>query len=237
MKKLMVASALISSMLMYSKAFAQNDSPLNKVDVRKGCGTHYFLSKPESEKSLDALCRQKNVKKEDAWLQIGDTLVDIGQVERRSKVFIPNDSILKYMGNARSGDTITFFHNHPKSYKRRKFYPPSREDIFIFSYIKNEASQRGLVFQGAVFDGRGKWETDTSTEFYEMIEMDRNSKINRKYFSGIIQECRNMDMWGRKNKAGVSGEFSPHALEKYISTMKMIGVSVNYTPSNVLQKR
>jgi hypothetical protein len=213
-----------------------------KIEICKGEGAVYLLSRRASEKSLDVLCRDNKVKLEDAWLHQDSALHDIGYEEERENVKISHNTIAEYTNRAVRGDTLFIYHIHSKKTKGKKFFPPSRADIFMYAYAKDFSQSYSVNLSSRVFDGTGMWEIDTSPEFLSAITSE-GADQNRGYITRILRTGYKVDVWSKRNRAPrdeierISRKYNPEEINKYIALMKTIGVNLKYTSSENLQQQ
>jgi hypothetical protein len=230
----------------YSDVYAKNDTILsqNDITVRKSAGTKYYVTKSEAEKSLDELCRK--AEKEDAWIQYGDTLFDIGEDGKRNKIIIYGDLIDSCVCRSNEGDTLTISHIHPNSYLGDRFYPPSTADIMTHSFVKELGRAKNITIIQKVFDGRGMWEFDVSDTVMSKGHPNWH-KVKELYkkVKSAVNEGYHIDMWENnmpKSKAECKSnhalnQYSPTSVQKYINNMSKIGVRLKYTPMEEIQGR
>jgi hypothetical protein len=216
-----------------SEAFAKSDS--SKISVREDSGHTYFMSESKLESSLDSLSRDNNTNFEDAWVFHNGKVIDAGICENHLQVSINIIQLSLELNNSKPGDTLIMYHIHPDSYKHNRFSPPSSFDIRTHALIKPYLDSRRIVFIERVFDGRGCWEFDATSDVINKLN-DMDKKKSDKFYSAINSSidynCKLADpygYWCTSDNWGTTNSYSLASIARYIKAMDNIGLKIKFT--------
>jgi|GEM_PF-5124048 hypothetical protein len=210
-----------------------------QITIRKGIGTTYNVSKSQAEKSLDALCRNKKIILEDAWMHYNNILIDIGMEEKPDTVRIFTIPVLiqSYSSNI---DTITLYHTHPALYDKNNFCPQSIWDIISHARISAVCNPKTTLI-GKVFDGSGMWEMELDEGLVSRINKNKES-LKNEYIRIEYTIQRNYSEWHNRDYSGINfikwftkSKENKKIRNKHINQMRQLGVELKYTPSDSIK--
>jgi len=204
--------------------------------VREGCGSVYHYSLNAAERGLDSLCRDKSTVKEDAWMFYKGSLMDIGFSEDTHNVYSDYMLINIMLGKTKPQDTVILYHIHPDSYKHNRFSPPSANDLVSHAKLKPMFDSLGIVLIERMFDGRGVWEFDANATLIEKVYANEKAQYDSIYFS-IESSCVFSSILSYGDMPyNCPNLYSPTFIDKYIQSMKNMGVLLKFTPSDMIGK-
>lgn len=148
------------------------------IEVRRGSGTIYNLSKEAGEQALHLLAR--TAKLEDYWIFTSNQWIDVGVNETPDGVNGDYEAFKKF-----AKEVVTEYHIHPKT--DRIIYPPSSKDIIKHSNLKLELRKQGISLESKLYDGEGEWTYTVSRDVETFLSL-KNIKRRDKTFEELFRE-------------------------------------------------
>ena len=172
---LLAAAALACSTVSRERPAAHELLP---IQVRRGSGTVYNLSKEEGERALHLLAR--TAKLEDYWIFTNNQWIDIGVNETPDGVNGDYELFKKF-----AKEFVTEYHVHPRD--DRCIYPPSSKDVIKHSNLKLELRKQGISLESRLYDGEGEWTYTVSKDVETFLSL-KNVKRHDKTFEELFRE-------------------------------------------------
>lgn len=172
---LLAAATLACSTLPRERPKAYESLP---IQVRRGSGTVYNLSKEAGEEALHLLA--KTAKCEDYWIFTNNQWIDVGVNETTDGVNGDYEVFKKF-----AKEVVTEYHIHPRDDKC--IYPPSSKDIIKHSNLKLELRKQGIGLESKVYDGEGEWTYAVSKDVETFLSL-KNVKRHDKTFEELFCE-------------------------------------------------